>query len=82
MRGCWSAPLTVAPADGLGLFAPLDPVPAANLASSAPSEEKEAAAPRRLVEAPAVSPSRVITAPGRRSAEREGRHHIDGRTVR
>lgn len=76
MQGCWTAPLTSAADDGLGLFAPVQELPQVKL-----SETPGAAAPRRLVEAPAVVPTRGMSQTGRRSVEAEGSEHGDHRTV-
>lgn len=82
MRGCWEARDSDTPDDGLGLFATHDARPAV------PTDRVEAARtpealPRRLVEAPAVAPTRHLTAlSDRRSAEPEQRQHVDQRTVR
>ncbi len=82
MRGCWEAPLPDTPPDGRGIFAVLDPWSVSSLDGGQGAERTEVAA-RHLVEAPAVAPAQHLSpSVGGRSAEREGRHHIEQRTIR
>jgi len=82
MRGCWEAPPPDTPLDGLGLFAVLDPRSVTHVDSGQGAERTEVAA-RRLVEAPAVAPAQHLSpSVSGRSAEPEGRHHIEQRTIR